>query len=240
MNANPENPAAPSIESWTHADCPWGRVEASTLLTCEARLCSWTRQPLNTYSNIVYVIVAILLFIRFLKSKRFFFLSFSLFTIFLAIASALAHASQIEFFGYLDHAAQFIIFSYMAALNGKAYFKYSYRIRVRVFLSLMLFGFLIRAVFPGFGLILFMVYLVANVALEAALLKTARAESYKSLMAGMLALIAAGVCFMIDITKDFCNPTNHYFQFHSAWHVFTAIAIYYMASHFQQRSTPKY
>jgi hypothetical protein len=52
------------------------------------------------------------------------------------------------------------------------------------------------------------------------------AAGYRSFAAALLLLSAAGVASLADVTRTWCDPTNHWVQGHALWHLLSAGALY--------------
>jgi hypothetical protein len=49
---------------------------------------------------------------------------------------------------------------------------------------------------------------------------------YRSFAAALLLLSAAGAASLADVTRTWCDPTNHWLQGHALWHLLSAGALY--------------
>ena len=97
--------------------CPWSGWTPPNLKWCEENLCGWITTPANTWSNLAYLFVGILI-IRECRGKpgdlrR----MFGPITLFLGAASFLYHASYTWFFQFFDFVGMFLVIILMITLN---------------------------------------------------------------------------------------------------------------------------
>ena len=60
------------------------------------------------------------------------------------------------------------------------------------------------------------------------------AADYRPYLAALALLSAAGVCSALDVTRVWCDPTNHWLQGHAVWHVLSAFSLFALY-HFYER-----
>jgi hypothetical protein len=54
-------------------------------------------------------------------------------------------------------------------------------------------------------------------------------------MVTALAMLGTGAGFSAsDVTRKFCDPTNHWLQGHALWHLFGAVALYFSLHYYHQ------
>lgn len=212
--------------------CPWSRFEVAHLITCEERLCSWVMQPMNTYSNIAYFAVAILLWRQ--ANKGPVLRVFSVLAMVIGLSSALSHASQIRIFSFFDFNSIFVLFFFILGINSRrlghglgSVPKYVPAVLTSFFLAILAVQFADKSQGPRlFGLVA-----IAVVASEASCKKLPAPRRYLWLSLWIFAL--ALFCFWIDADRLFCHPQNHWVQAHSWWHILTAISMYFGALYYQ-------
>lgn len=76
----------------TEFSCPWSFLEPALLSFCEAKRCSWIAEPMNTLSNLSFVLIGLYLLWAYRKNHEIAFFGVS--AIIVGITSAFYHASS--------------------------------------------------------------------------------------------------------------------------------------------------
>lgn len=221
--------------------CPWDSLEPAFLLSCEEPVCAWIKQPSNTYSNLGFFVVALLLWWRsrgVSRERRPHEIPLAWLSVLVGIASVVAHASLARWFAVLDFTAIFVLFSYIITANWAEISGWSAGRRHAVAWGLSL-----LSVAPQFygqrtGVLVFMLYLFGCLTSEVLALKRLQLRPLRRRYLGLsLALLTIGlVCFFLDERRLVCTPSDHIFQLHSAWHLCAAASLYFLALYFEFRS----
>lgn len=220
---------------------PWDSLAPAALLSCEAGVEGWVAQPSNTYSNIVYFLVAVLLRRRAgRRDKRNHDVPMALLSLGIGIASTLAHASLASIFAIMDFTAIFVLFSYIMTANLAELRGWTTRRRHTVALALAGLSVVPQLFGQRTGLLIFTVYLVGCLGTEALALRKLRMRpTDRRYLATSLGLLSAGlVCFFLDERRVICTPDDHIFQLHSVWHLFAGASLYFVALYFESKHRP--
>lgn len=212
---------------------------------CEAFGTGWVRQPANSWSNLGFIVVGLVIALQgrgrgsFYRSS-FYPVLFSFLAVFLGVGSFAYHASTTVFGGCLDAGSMFLLSSFMLAYALSRLLSLS----VTQFALLCVFCVLVSLyiesrsmVFPGsidagsiiFGLFLF---LAATVELCLILVR-------KVAIAGVWA-VAFIITFIVSITiwsmsrtgGAWCDPGS-LLQGHAAWHLLDAVCVYFMYRYYR-------
>lgn len=215
--------------------CPWSQYPPGNFPLCEEKLCEWIKQPLNTYTNIAFLIFATYLIYLFYKKQSAHGLGFALCAIFIGAASFMAHASGTKFFGVLDFAAIFTAFSLYAAKN----MIYTKTVQTKNVLIVFLVFFIPATVilfsFTFLREIIFATFVIGLLISENRILKAQGKPFLTSSNKKLLTVFGiAVVCLGLDAGKIICDPQNHWFQMHAIWHICNAASIYLLARHLDQ------
>lgn len=203
--------------------CPWSGFEQRTVSFCEAPLCGYIVEPANSWSNIGYLIVAFLI-LRREKKLNF----FAITSAYLFFGSTAFHSTGTFFGEVLDLSAMFLISGTLLTLNAQRVFGFDTKKSQLFFWSLFLVSIALLMVFKPLGIAIFSVQSALYVLSEIKLSKHKPENFSYSLFKTGIAIFAAAFTFwVLDITKILCDPHNHIFTGHSAWHLLTAGAIYY-------------
>lgn len=208
--------------------CFWSEFVPQHYLYCEERLCGWLQQPANTWSNIGYLIVALMILPSDkprLEKLFFFWASFLLF-----LGSTFFHMSGTHIGKNLDVGAMLILSMGICALSVQRWYGWEFRKT----LSFYLVGLAASLTFlltMGFGNVPFIIEIVTAAVLEFRMLKQGRSLlDGRRLLASCVVEAFAFVFLILDITKTWCNPKNHILNGHAVWHLFSAAAIYLLFS----------
>ena len=222
----------------------------TSVFFCEkSDLALFVRQPINTFSNIVYLIVSLIILRRGWKdqSKRnryniisanpFYSITLGGILLYIFVASTIFHSSLVEFASKLDFSAVYSLslFPLMyfthrvwllsAGLPSNTKHTKSTTTVVTVFSILyLLLTFFLPEGFENYvvlGIIIFIGIFGAIVEVKA----PGRTNHYY-LMASMLCILIAVMWFGFDVYKILCDP-NSIIQPHSLWHLFAGISTFY-------------
>jgi hypothetical protein len=226
------NPACP----WTPLR-EWGGLP--NVKWCEQTLCSWVSEPANTWSNLGYLVTAAVLFLATRSSanrtERF----WPTAAFWVGLTSLVYHSSVTFVLQVFDFFGMYFFFALVLLLN---------LVRLGVLQKERLFVALWASIV---GLTVFTVVVaklslpvqgIIGVLLLAALVTegvaTARHRSKLGWFLVCLAFITvAGAFSASDVSRRWCDPSNHVFQGHAIWHVLGAIAIYAAFRHYKQFTT---
>lgn len=217
--------------------CPHFTGSVASFPTCEKLVCAWVQQPGNTYSNIGFYLVGFYLIYLFFKKRSSSGLVFGISALFIGVGSTLAHSMRTPFFGFLDFAAIFSIFTIYAIYN----FSYSipHRLKNKLASFLIIYPILFSALYifntGKVKEIAFGVFVIALLVSEYRILRAENKIFLDGYMKKLLIMFGIGVFFVtLDMNKIGCNPDNHYFQFHMLWHLSMATCIYLLCKHIDQ------
>ncbi len=207
--------------------CPWSGFaqQIDPMSFCEARVCGWIVEPSNTWTNIGYLIAAILIY-RSAKypdqTRKLFYRA----TLLLFFGSTLFHATGTVFGKLADFSSMFVLAvgvlslalrrSSLLSEKGANYFF------VVGSLASIVFLFVVRV---GKGL--FAVQVAVVIVTEIYIyLRRGSALSFKYFGLSFLCLVTAFVFWNLDIRHVACNPENHILTAHGIWHLLCATSIY--------------
>ncbi|MBC7690871.1 MAG: ceramidase domain-containing protein [Methylotenera sp.] len=223
--------------------CPWSGWIVSPTAFCEANLCAWIRQPANTWSNIAFILVGVLIFKRTRSGSDSHFSGLGWVAIATGIGSFFYHASESRVGAIADYLGMYLGSSYMLTTNIHRFTGWGTRVRILIFwsvtgvtLGLMVFNDELARVVYGFT------GFVSCLALESAIYfrnrNTRRAAHYQWLGAVWVCFGFAYLVWKLDEARILCNPANHFFNGHALWHVLNAVALYLLFSYYRQFTFP--
>jgi hypothetical protein len=219
---------------------------------CEAIGNGVVRQPIDAYSNIVYVLAGLFILISLFRTRkdrnpypktsdlpRTILIIFGLATIAIGIGSFLYHAS-FTFIGMeMDDDSMYLVASFLL-LFSLSYFKditrkmfIFYYPFINIILALIIY--LLPAIRGDLFAFIIMIVLYT---LQKAIKKKIVFGNLRYLVISV-GLFLLGYMFWIpDYKKIYCHP-NGLFQGHALWHVFSAISIVYMYFYMDSEYLPQ-
>lgn len=202
--------------------CPWQNWKATGLYFCEEAVCGWVKQPANSYSNVGYLIVAALVLHYWGKSNPRMARQLALVLLLIGIGSFFLHAS-LTFAGEIaDLFGMFLFSARLLVWNTKRLWRRTfsegwYWLLALVPTALML-------LFGSVGIFIFQLEMAALVAMEFILWKKGAREGYRSVFILVALFIVAYILWLLDVLHGWCDPQNHWFSGHVAWHLLTAVS----------------
>jgi hypothetical protein len=219
-------------------ECPWYDFAPATSKMCEASVCSWIVQPGNLSSCIAYFVVATLIFNR-QKNRvlpwnlRFF--AWNLF--FISVSALMFYASRTFLFQAFDLAGMYFFAALVLISQFSIQRPLCFSARQQVIVYLIL-GFSSTVLFTAHpkhpSIITFLLLLAAGISsLVFSIFKNPGLE--RKNFSRAMGLLCLGGLFIAAEKTGFCDPGNHYFQWHSAWNFAAAFACYFLYLHFEGR-----
>ena len=215
--------------------CPYSGWAPSTHIWCEEQICWWIREPANTFSNLTYVIIGVLIL---LNANKYNFPNLKLlgyFSILLGFMSGFYHASSSFLGEVLDYSSMFLISSFVLVANLSRMFQWSPKKMTIVASLIFIISVAVLVKLRTVGAVLF--GLQVNAALVVELMLRKRAERkviYRNLFISLGLFVFGWGIWNLDTHRIVCDPTNHIINGHAIWHVATGIAIYYIYQFYTQ------
>ena len=221
--------------------CPWSGFTPPNVDWCEEQLCAWVTNPADTWSNLAYVVFGAWMVVANRRTQgspgsalRF----FGPASIAAGVCSGLFHASYTFLLQFLDFVGMFL-FCFTVLTENALRLRWIEASRMGLFFvagvagSSLLVPLLWAAGLPYQGLV-FMLILVAVGQELAARRRLGPAPSYRFYALALGLLTTAALFSLADVTRTWCDPTNHWIQGHSVWHVLSAAALLALYHHHAQ------
>jgi hypothetical protein len=222
--------------------CPWVELRQQTGLPnvkwCEQTLCSWVAEPANTWSNLGFIVVAVLLWLKVRKDGQRMLRFWAPAAFWVGATSFVYHASITFLTQVLDFFGMYIFFGLVVLLN---------LLRMSVISAARFFPFLWASIFGLTGLTVLVAKLslpvqgiigvLLLVALVTEVLATRRAQvkpKHLFLVAALVALGTGAAFSASDASGAWCDPSRHVIQGHAIWHLLTAVGIGFAHFHYRQ------
>lgn len=198
--------------------CFWSGFRQNAYPFCEERLCSLITEPANTWTNVGYLVVAILMW----KSKhhnprikKYFFWS----TLSLFVGSTLFHATSTYWGKLLDVSAMFFLSVTILSMALERTYFWD-KNKTFIFFIITLTFSLSFLYIMSFGNILFAFQILIAVWLEWKLLNRSKLKIAAATM------VIAFTFWLLDVFKILCYSNNHILTGHGLWHLLAAFAIW--------------
>ncbi len=212
--------------------CPWSGWMLPNLKWCEENLCAWVTAPANTWSNLAYIALGLLMWHEARRMGSAPLRIFGPASIVVGVFSLVYHASYTFFFQFFDFVGMFVFCFVLIVLNWRRLG----RLRESQIVPAFLVGVgVCSASVPllywlGIPIQLTVAALITLILVdEWRLSRRGRAHGrYPVYLYGLAMLAAGAVCSALDLSRVWCDPSNHWLQGHAAWHVLTAGSLYLM------------
>lgn len=219
--------------------CPWQNLVFRPAEFCEASLCSWIRQPANTWTNIGFVLAAVFILRAARRDHYEHLRGLALIALATGLGSAFFHASE-TFVGRLfDYGGMYLGAAYMLSVNVRRWLLPSRRAVRLVFWGAVAGPVLLMIVDDQYAVALYIVIgMFCCLLLEAFLFLRQRGSGmrtrYRWLGAYWLLVLVAFAFWWLDKKRLLCSPGNHWISGHGAWHLLGALALYFVYLFYRQ------
>lgn len=224
------------VQLFMDQSCPWTSLAPSTLQWCEQQLCAWVREPSNTYSNLIYIIVGLYILYDTRKFREVYLKVLGYFSILLGFMSGFYHASGSLIGELFDFSAMFLFSSYfITAALARLYGWGNSKV---LSTALILAGGTIAAnvIYPLAGPYLFASQMILSFYLEFRIWKQPNIAhaKFKNFIISFLLLQLAFVIWNLDRSRIVCDPDNHWISGHAIWHILTGFGALYVYKFYSQ------
>ena len=208
--------------------CPWSRFEPATIEFCERRLCGWVVEPANTWSNIGFVIVGLLIIFNVAREARPDLKMIGLTAILVGIGSTLFHMTGARWGEIIDVSAMYLISSLFIVFAAQRLWVLPVSRFVLTYLALVSVTIAGLVMSKTNGIWLFAGHITAAVLLELQAFRALAARaSYRNLGLMALTFCVAFTSWALDVRHVVCDPHNHVFGGHALWHIANACCLWF-------------
>lgn len=223
-----------SSSSLLTPDCPWSGYAPGTVRFCEERLCGWIAEPANAWSNVAFLVVGAWLLLRTRRDGRTPLYLVGVTSILVGFGSFLFHMTGTFFGEFIDLSAMYLIGALMVTMEARRFVPMSLARLTQCFTGLSIAPMLGVLAFRKIGIVLFglQVTLVYASNIFWRMRRARVVHRYAYWLGGTFAVALA--IWLLDRTGAVCAPENHVFNGHAAWHVLTAVCLYFFYRHQEQ------
>jgi hypothetical protein len=227
--------------------CPWVDLRRLTgfpnIRWCEDQVCSWIATPANTWSNLGYIAVGFF-FVWMVRRERAENIRFyGTATLWVGFTSFLYHASLTFVTQVFDFFGMFILFYLLLVQNlarlGKVKpEKVKRTVWICTAVTTLVSAICDKLGFPLQGLVMFLILLI--LVTEVLATKFSELKIRHGSFFASIGFLAIGASFSAsDVTRRFCDPSDHWIQGHAIWHYFGALAVFFSIFHYRQFYSPE-
>lgn len=211
---------------------PWTHLAPATMRYHETLVDGFLRQPANAWTNVMYIIVALMVLRRVMKRGDRSVLAFMpAIAALIGLTSFLYHASNSFLFQFLDLSSMFLLSGLLIALNAHRAGWIEARHMTPLFAGVVLASSaLLFAIRGRIGAALFAAEIVATMAMEIFIaFRKEEGTRYRDYLAAFGLCAAAYLFWILDFTGHTpFDGGNHLMQGHGLWHIINAFCIYYL------------
>ncbi len=222
--------------------CPWyeaaERLGAPNIKWCESTVCAWISEPANTWSNLAYVLVAMLVGWQCRRSPHAELRWMAPALCAMGLLSGVYHASNIYLTQALDFLGMFLFIFWLLVINLRRNQWLSVRWQLGGYVMLVALGMvLVHAMYLLQWRFQWLIALATLLLIATELSARRFANEHVPLRDYRLtlALLAgAQAASLADLTRTACEPTHPWLQGHALWHVLSALALYFAVQHYRR------
>jgi hypothetical protein len=220
--------------------CPYDSWSRGLLTYCEAARCGWIREPLNTLSNLGFIIVGLWIFIGYRRVPQVRMIGLAGFLV--GILSAFYHATSSHFGEILDLGSMYLLVGSLCAFNLARLGRLPRAEAERVGAILALGGLFGLLLFPDWGTRIFDLFIGGALLIEGLIYLKVKRErralgySYRYFWSALACHASAYGFWVLDHDRLFCHPESSWFQGHAVWHLLGAVTFVFLAKFYRQFS----
>ncbi len=221
--------------------CPWYDLKAIRLPNvkwCEQQLCGWIEEPANTWSNLAFVILGIVMLrlARGLNSRALRFYGPA--SIIVGLSSGIYHASNNFIMQVFDFFGMYVFCYLLILINiqrmGKEVIKNSFSLYWTLVLATT--AGTVAADFahiPIQGVVLVLIVAIVGTEFRVKAI-TKRPYKMRNFFISAAFMFTAAIFSFLDHKRIMCDPTDHMIQGHAIWHTLSAIGLFFSFQHHKQ------
>lgn len=226
----------------TQPGCPWYEINQAwgdpNIKWCEETLCSWISEPANTWSNLGYILVSFFILWAANREKNSSMRLFGVAIFLMGLFSLVYHAANNYVLQLFDFVGMFFYTSAIILFNLRRMKKIKRSWETWSFIGLVALNLLL---IPFFEKILHLpmqlIILVNAIAIAITEFKLRMANNNYNLnpfLKSLVIIIFAEMFSILDLSRTWCDPKNHFIQGHALWHMIGSISVFYCFQFYRQ------
>ena len=222
-------------------NCPWHSsadlLGAPNIKWCETTLCAWISEPANTWSNLLYLVLGLVIYLQCRRSPRIELRWMGPAMFAMGLLSGVYHASNNYLSQVFDFVGMFLLVFWFLVINLRRNGWVGARAQVPVFTGLLATGVvLVHTMYLVHWPFQWLIALatVATVATEfSARRSVAQHVPLGYFLSSLVLMGLAQAASLADLTRALCDPDNHFVQGHALWPLVSALALYLACQHYR-------
>jgi hypothetical protein len=224
--------------------CPWHPYAelfgAPNIKWCEETLCQWISEPANTWSNALYLLMSFYIFWSANKTRQKELIWFAPAMFLMGLLSLVYHLSNNYLSQILDFIGMYLFVYWLIILNMRRLNWISADNQVKIMVGMSVASTILLHVmyinFIKIQLIIAAAVLAIFITEYLCFKRRLAPIRYTNMMIGAVLMGIAQAFSLMDVNRVswVCDPTNHWFQGHAAWHVIGAIGLTFAYKHYEQ------
>jgi len=215
--------------------CPYDAFEPANLHFCEVDLCGWITQPANTWSNLGFLVAAVAIVVASRGDRDRRAAVLAPVAVAAGLSSAAFHATSTFVGQAFDQGVMLLESGLFIVLNlGRLRPAWSARRLVALYAVIVGGSIGVLVLVHAAGIALFVGHVVTFLGLEVVIYRRCRRRTYRWLIAVGIAFAASWSIWWLDLTGAICDPDNHVFTGHAAWHLLGALQYYFWYRHYRE------
>lgn len=233
------------IDNVIQPHCPWysmyEKFGPANVKWCEERLCAWINEPLNAWSNLIYLIIGLYLIYLSKKHKNRFELPFGLVIFFMGAMSFVFHATNNFFTQILDFIGMFFFIYLLLTISLLKLKVISQKIVLPFYFSLIIASIGLIYLMRSMGLPYQSLILIGSFGIlitQVMIYKKLKDRYPLKHLVSIIILFGIAVGFSYaDVSRLWCTPESHFLQGHAIWHLFSGLGCWSAYKLFKTQST---
>ena len=222
-----------------HPDmCPWHEAAvvlgAPNIKWCEATLCGWISEPANTWSNLPYLVLGIVIVWQNRRAPHYELRWMGPAMLLMGGFSLVYHASNNYLTQVFDFLGMYLLVFWMLVINLHRLGWFARERQKAVYVALCVAGTLLVHLMYLAELKFQLIIAAASLAIMISEVMTWRYQRVPpgNFLAGLVVLCVAQAASLADLTRVYCEPGS-WLQGHAVWHVLSAVALYFACRHYR-------
>jgi hypothetical protein len=215
--------------------CPWHALAPANLSFCEADVCGWITQPANTWTNVGFLVAGAYILRAARRTPSGMAAWLGPIALLTAFTSSALHATSTFAGQAMDQSSMFLESSLFVAISVKRWRGWSPAPLAALYAGLVVVSTALLLWLETVGIALFVAQVVTFGAIELRLWFRERERTrYRALAAACATFAVSYALWWLDELRIVCDPNNHVFTLHGAWHLLGALSFPLWFRHFAQ------
>ena len=229
-----------------HPDlCPWHEAAAilgaPNIKWCEATLCGWISEPANTWSNLAYLVLGLVIVRQNWRASHYELRWMGPAMLLMGGFSLGYHASNNYLTQVFDFLGMYLLVFWMLVINLRRLGWFARERQKAVFVALCVAGTLLVHLMYLAQLKFQFIIAAAALVIVVSEVRARRKQPvpWGNLSVGLALLCVAQAASLADLTRVYCEPGS-WLQGHAVWHVMSAVALYFACRHYRALLTAEF